>query len=248
MKRERLLLAEGNADFAMVLQDALKEHFFVQTCTDAWVIKSIACRYPPDVLVLDVLLPGMDTERLLHFLAGAGLNPRVMATTYAMDPELLEPLDAYGVGYVMLKPCSLRRAVEHIRELDCRLHPRIPVAVDHRSKISALLQELRIPVKSQGYFYLVETIARAVDNPDMSFCKELYPDVARLRNVQWTSVERCIRSAINAGWKVRDEELWQEYFPAEFWYEQKKPTNAEFICRISQCIREMAQREYRGRF
>lgn len=243
MKKRRLLLAEGNEEFALALESALKERYHVRICSQAWAVKRIACAFLPDVLVLDVLMPGMDGCGLLSSLADAGLNPRVLVTTRVMDENLLEPLLGYGVGYMVMKPCNIAKVAEHIEGLSLRLHTNPPVEADYRSRISDLLQQLRIPVKAQGYFYLVETIARAVEKPDQAFCKELYPDVARLRNVQWTSVERCIRSAIQSAWISRDERVWQTYFPSKAHPAQKRPTNAEFICRMAQCICET---EYSG--
>lgn len=243
MEKRRLLLAEENEEFALALESALKERYYVRICSQAWAVKAVACAYLPDVLVLDILMPGMDGCGLLSSLAAAGLYPKVLVTTRVMDEALLEPLLDYGVGCMIMKPCNIPRVVGHIERMSLRLRSQPPAAADHRSRISDLLQQLRIPVKAQGYFYLVETIARAAEKPDQAFCKELYPDVARLRNVQWTSVERCIRSAIQSAWLSRDERVWQSYFPSRDQPEQKRPTNAEFICRMAQCVSEM---EYSG--
>lgn len=227
-------MAEGNDEFALALEDALREDFIVHHCKDAPMALWMAQIFPPDVLVLDVLLPGTNAGELLKQFLATGLTPMVMATTEAMDENLLRPLAELGVEYVMRKPCSIQRAVEHIRQLSRPLHSSAPA--DHREAIAELLRTLRIPVQRQGFSCLVDVISLALEAPEQAFCKELYPAVAQQRNVNWTSVERCIRTAIDTAWRARDEQIWEYYFPADPGQPSRRPTNAEFICRMAQQI------------
>lgn len=247
MGKRKLLLAEGNEEFAMALERALGEHFAVRICTDAQAVQMLAPTFLPDVLVLDMLLPGMNSIDLLDDFLRAGLDPMVLVTTRFTDDDLVRLLMEYGVGCVMLKPCSVRKMARHIPHLSMRLHPRLPAVVDPRNRIAALLRSLRIPVKCQGYFYLLEAIARIAESPDQSFCKELYPAVAQLRSVGWESVERCIRTVIVSAWRIRDDRVWRQYFPSGS-LPQKHPTNAEFICRLAQYISETPRENTDMRF
>lgn len=229
----------------MALEETLGERFTVRICTDAHAARKLAPTFLPDVLVLDMLLPGMRGVDVLSAFTAHGLTPLVLVTTRVMDEALLRPLADYGVDQVMMKPCSVQRVARRVEHLSTRLHSRKDDRRDSRDTISTLLRALRIPVQRQGYFYLLEAIARMAEQPDQSLSKELYPAVGRLRSVRWTSVERGIRTAIASAWQVRDQRVWQLYFPPNAREPEKHPTNAEFIYRLAQQVSASEQdREY----
>jgi hypothetical protein len=51
-------------------------------------------------------------------------------------------------------------------------------------------------------------------------------------------VERNIRSAIDAAWSKRDENVWRLYFTPDSQGKMDKPTNAAFISRLADSIRD----------
>lgn len=243
MGKRKLLLAEGNEEFAIALEAALEEEFTVRICTDDRSVRRLAPIFLPDVLVLDILLPGTSGLRLLRDFSEAGLTPMVLVTTRVIDHGLLRALYDYGVEHIMLKPCSLAKMRSHIQQLSRPLHPQATGKPDHRDQIRALLRELRIPEQRQGYVYLLEAIAQAIETPNPSLSKELYPTVGKRCNVGWTSVERGIRTAISSAWRVRDQRIWHRYFPPQPQGTAKTPTNAEFICRLAQSILDMSHED-----
>ena len=82
----------------------------------------------------------------------------------------------------------------------------------------------------------VEAILILAQDPEQTVTKELYPAVAARCGCASINVERAIRSAIESAWKKRDERVWQQYFPPAGDGACRRPTNAEFLNRIADCL------------
>ena len=67
--------------------------------------------------------------------------------------------------------------------------------------------------------------------------KELYPAIAKKCNTTPSRVERAIRHAIEVAWTDNGVELRREFQDRK---ENKRPTNSEFISRISAYIKMSA--------
>ncbi len=229
----KLLIAESSEDFRIALADALRGSYHIRECSDGMEAQSIIRSFQPDVLVLDLMLPGKDGISLLHETAAAGLRPMVLATSRFVNEYVLDAACELGVGYVMRKPCDIRATVARIGDLSQRLNlPAAPMP-DLRVRASELLLELGVPTKLNGYSYLREAIPLMAADLDQSITKELYLAVGKLFHCDTKNVERSIRSAIDAAWKKRDDTVWKHYFHPDPSGEIPRPTNAEFITRLA---------------
>lgn len=233
MDKLRLLIAEGSEEFRMALADSLRGAYQVRQCADGNEAKSLLHGFKPDVMVLDLMLPGLDGITLLQRAADAGIRPVVLATTRFINDYVLESVDRLGVGYLMVKPCDVRAAVERLGDLSGRLRKPQSSHPDPRTQVSNLLLALGVPTKLRGYGYLREAVLLMCQDPDQSLTKELYPAVAELCGCASTHVERSIRSAIAAAWGHRDEHLWRMFFAADETGEIPRPTNGAFISRLA---------------
>lgn len=245
MGRLKLLIAEGTEDFRIALADILRDAYTVRECGDGPEALALMHAFQPDLVVLDMMLPGLDGVTLLHRAVEADLHPMVLATTRFYNEYTIESAQALGVGYIMRKPCDLLAAVDRLADLSQRLHPIRISKPDPRNRVSDMLIALGIPTRLKGYGYLREAVLRMAEEPGMPITKELYPAVAaafRTENakIDHTHVERSIRSAIGVAWKNRDVRLWQMYFPPKGSAPPKSPSNGELISRLADCLnREM---------
>lgn len=238
MDKLKLLIADGSEDFRMALVERLRGVYRVCHCADGNQAKELMGSFQPDIMVLDMMLPGFDGISLLQWAVGAGYSPAVLATTKFVSDYVLESADRFGVAYLMVKPCDVRATVARIGDISVRIHPPRNASSDPRAHISNLLLALGVPVKLRGYTYLREAILLMAQDPGQSITKILYPAVADLCGCADINVERSIRSAIAAAWENRDETLWKLYFPADSMGYISRPTNGAFISRLADCIRE----------
>lgn len=237
MEMLKILIADGTEEFSSALGEYLRSEFLIRTCCEGNQALELLGSYRPEILVLDLMLPGLDGISILQAAQKLGLNPMVLATSRFISPYVMEAMDRFGVGYLMVKPCDVVATVSRIRDLSHELYAPAMVLPDLRSTVSNVLLHLGMPTKLRGYCCTREAILCQMRNPGMSVTKELYPQVAHLCDGTTAQVERAIRGAILAAWNNRDERVWQRFFLPGQDGEIPRPTNAEFISRIADCLR-----------
>ena len=99
-------------------------------------------------------------------------------------------------------------------------------------RIKVILLDIGVPTHLTGYLCLQQAIKLYRQNPYQQITKELYIDVAAAcRNRQTsTQVEKMIRTAIEATWKMGEKEKLRLYFPQNV---DRRPSNGEFISRVA---------------
>lgn len=118
--------------------EAIPSLRIVGTGLDADAALALIASETPDLLLLDIAMPGIDGMRLAHLLDEKPARPLVIFTT-AYDHHALEAFEVAAVDY-LLKPISLdrlRRAVERAGE------------VRPRSPSGGPLRELWVPYRSE---------------------------------------------------------------------------------------------------
>lgn len=243
MERLKLLIAEGTEDFRLALADSLRGIYTLRECSDGIRALELLRTFRPDVMVLDLMLPGLDGITLLQRAVEEGLHPMVLATTRFYNDYVVESTQGLGVGYIMVKPCDLRATVARLADLSQRIHPTRTIRPDTKTFVSNALLALGIPTRLKGYAYLREAILQMARDPGQPITKELYPAVAAAfktenAKIDKMHVERSIRSAIGVAWKARDEQFWAMYFPPKGDGSLRCPSNGEFITRLADCLRQ----------
>ena len=116
----RLLLAD---DHPIVL-DGLEQLFrlepdfdVVARCRDGEETLRALQVHRPDVLILDVRMPGRDGLGVLRSIAVGGLLTRVVLLTAALTEEQIVEALRLGVGGIVLKEMAPQRLVEAVREV-----------------------------------------------------------------------------------------------------------------------------------
>lgn len=236
MEQRKLLISEGNAEFSAMLVRHLQGAYQIRTASEGRQTLDVILSYRPDILVLDMMLPGLDGISILQAAAAAGVRPMVLATTRFASDYVLETLSRLGVGYLMMKPCDVKATVNRIADLSQQLRAPVLAHPDPRTAASNLVLNMGVRTKLKGYMYLREAIPMALKNPGMSLTKELYPEVGKVFGVNAEQVERAIRGAVRSAWEQRDEQVWRMYFQPGSNGTVPRPTNGAFITRLADCL------------
>lgn len=236
MEKRKILIADAAEDFRSALTEALYGTYHVHCVSDGVQALQQLRSFLPDVLVLDLMIPGLDGITLLHKATESGICPMVLATTRYISDYMLEAAQRLGVGYIMVKPCDISAAISRIDDLSQRLKPPVFTNPDPKTVISNTLLRLGISTKLRGYGYLRECILLMARDSRQSITKELYPAAASCLGVSAMQIERSIRSAVNAAWSRQDRQVWQLYFAADETGMIPRPTNARFISRLADVI------------
>ena len=232
----KLLIAEGTEGFRVALTEALRGAYRVRSCGEGNEALEQIRAFRPDVVILDLMLPGLDGITILERAVASGVHPMVLATTFYHNEYVLDALQQLGVGYVMVKPCDIHATIARLGDLSQRLRQPVVARPDPKVHVSNLLLALGVPTKLNGYGYLREAVLLMAEDPKQSITKELYPAVAAACSGDRKNVERSIRSAIEKAWRNRDENLWKLYFPIDGTGITRRPTNSEFITRLADAL------------
>ena len=164
----RLLIADDHP----VVRDGLRGMFAAEAgfevvgeAADGAEAVARTAAHDPDVVLMDLRMPGTDGVTAIRTLVERGLRARVLVlTTYDTDRDVLAAIDAGATGY-LLKDAprdELFRAVRAAARGETVLSP--PIATQ-------LLGRVREPVPEQltgREFEIVELIARGATNRDIA--------------------------------------------------------------------------------
>lgn len=235
----KLLIADVGEEFRQTLADQLRGTYRIRVCKEGQETLEMILAFKPDVLVLDMMLPGLDGITILDEVRKTGFRPMVLATTKLPSDYLIRSAERLEVSYLMVKPCEVKATADRIRDMMKHLHAPDVTKPEPRTEVSNVLLALNFSTKLRGYAYLREAILEMMNRPGQSVTKELYPTVGKICGASGTQVERSIRSAIEKAWQQRDEEVWRIYFRPNAQDKLKRPTNSEFITALADQLGRM---------
>jgi PAS domain S-box-containing protein len=115
--RPRVLIADDNPDLRRYLTSLLAEQFDVESVNDGAMALQRARERPPDLLISDVMMPGLDGYELLAALRGSPDTqdlPVIMLSARAGEEAAIEGLRA-GADDYLPKPFSGRELLARVR-------------------------------------------------------------------------------------------------------------------------------------
>lgn len=225
----------------MALQEYLQESYTVRVCREGYETLQTMQSFKPDVVILDLLLPGLDGVTLLQKATDLDMHPTVLATTRFASDYMLDAMERLGVGYVMVKPCGMDAIAARLADLTREPEVREVTQPDLPTLISNVLRELRFQTHPRGYACLREALMMEIKNPGQQVTKTLYPAVGKICGGNGEQVERAIRLVIKQAWLYRDNAGWSALFPTGADGQVKCPSNKAFISTIASHILEKSK-------
>ena len=231
----RVLLTDFLPDVLDELTYTLGNHFQLQTCCNGNQISDLIDSFQPEILLLDVSMPGFDRERLLHKLQTKNIPVIVSALHY--NDYLVRMLDNFGVLWLMVKPMDANAVAAHLLELELALdgtdHQRLRIAV-----YTQLLQ-MGVRLRYQGFEQVAQAVLFACNNEDYSVKEQLYPHVAQVCGSTNTAVEKAIRRCVEQAFAHRNRFVWTSIFGNSA--KEKIPTNSHFISHVAHAAKNQLQ-------
>ena len=233
----KILLADNSEEFRLLLRRTLEETGEFQVIGDtgdgdeAWELIQKA---KPDVVVMDMILPGLDGMSLLQRIPK---EIKCIVLSAFCSQNMVQELTRMGAWYFIPKPAHMDSLLDRIRQAT---HDSSVLSLPTlEAEVTAILHEVGVPAHIKGYQYVREAIILVVQNMDAinAVTKVLYPEVAKRFHTTPSRVERAIRHAIEVAWDRGDLETLQGYFGYTVNSAKGKPTNSEFIAMIADRIR-----------
>lgn len=169
--KEKILIVEDEKDIVKMLEYNLKkEGFRVMDARDGEDALDLAAREHPDLILLDLMLPGMDGLEVCKTLkkeSKTGLIPIIMLTAKSQESDKIIGLELGADDYI-IKPFSPRELIARIKAVLRRVNdkgklPEIFQAGDLKidfSKISVEVKEKPVELTSKE-FELLKTLLKA---------------------------------------------------------------------------------------
>ncbi|MFW0699772.1 response regulator [Pantoea sp. R13S299] len=128
MQSKRVLIIEDDADAAGVLEAYLKrENYEVLIAGDGPGGLDAARRWQPDLILLDIMLPGMNGTEVLAALRRRDDTPVIMVTAMGDAPDRIGAL-RYGADDYVVKPYHPGEVVARVQAVLRRSQSHAPIA------------------------------------------------------------------------------------------------------------------------
>ena len=227
----RILLADASENFLRMLRRRLTEEpelTVVAAVRDGQSAYERTLELRPDVLVMDVMLPGVDGLNLLRRLKRESLMPPTVVLASFLPNWLGDALCRLGVADFLAKPCLLTELTQRIR---CAAEGQPRKSSETEAYVREALLAFGIPANLDGYRYLRYAVSLVMDDRELlrGITKVLYPAVARRFGTTSICVERSMRSAIRQGWERGDAERRALFFGSAAAALTGPPGNAKFL-------------------
>lgn len=122
---KRILIVEDDAGLASVLADNLSfEGFDVRIVADGHLAVTASREFAPDLVILDVMLPGPDGFEICGILRQGGRTPIIMLTARVQKTDKLRGLNLGADDYVT-KPFDMEELLARVHAVLRRARPSV---------------------------------------------------------------------------------------------------------------------------
>ena len=233
---KKILIAVQSETMSRQLQEQLSQLHCVMVCHNGLDAAEILREHNPEVLLVDLRLPGIDGIALLQIARHSGVSSRVIVLADYVSEYIYQALGHLKMSCLMRYDsritCLTARILELLQENQQE---------DPRLQIQRILALLGFKMNTTGYRITEQAVYCCWENPAQPVTTGLYPLVANLCGGTVSQVEKAIRSSVEAAWKTGDQQIWRLYFAAGKNGKPAKPSNGDFLARISLCIAENVQ-------
>jgi len=235
---KKVLIADTTASLVQAVAANLKGKVEIHKCQDGTKLLLLVQKLQPDILLLDLHLPGINGIDALHTLRSSGCNLPVVATGYIRNDYVCARLSQLQVTMFYCKPCSAGAVAATVLELaeGERVLPQNPENI-----VRHILLNLGFRMGLGRFFCIEQAIMLKLQGEDGSITKCVYPKVAKLCGGNTPQVEKAIRDGIKETFRQGNPAVWQMYFPPGKAGETVCPSNDVFLTRIAFAVQEQLQ-------
>ena len=226
----RLLIAEASGILGKTIQKQLKDSVQTEICRDGDTVLELLSLFEPDILLLDLQLPGFDCLDILRSLRTSGRTTKVIVIGNCINDREQQILERLGISAAFRKPCSLAGLLICIREMDCGDSSCVELEADR------LLLSLGMHMGRTAYQCTFDALCMKYRNYESAVTKEIYPLIAKQHGGNVKQVEKAIRDAIKTAWNRGNPSVWRLYFPPMRNGELRCPGNDEFLSRLARAL------------
>ena len=212
----------------------------VRECAaDAQALLEAVAVEEPDILLLNAMIFSLDAARAARAIRMMPLtrSPAVIALFPGAPEEAMRR--AAGEGAICLSGVEATADGIVRRCEGMTLGDRLLPDFAQPARVGNMLRSLSISEKAAGFRYLVQAVSLCARDQRCFYrlSRAVYPAVGQTFGATAASVERLIRHAIESAWLRGDMERQYALFGNTVDETRGKPTNGEFIARVTEALR-----------
>ena len=118
-QRRTVLLADTSTEFRILLREAMEKtgEFLVEIAQTGDEVLEKVQEQEPDILIMDVILPGLDGLSALRELQELGYAPMTILTSAFVSDQTLTEATELGAAYFQPKPFRMETLLDRMRNL-----------------------------------------------------------------------------------------------------------------------------------
>jgi len=174
----KVFIADDNREFSDLLIEYLEQQPDIDVVGKAYNGKEaldLIANNPPDVLLLDIIMPHLDGLGVLEQIGQMKNRPKVIMLTAFGQEDITRKAVELGASYYILKPFNMDVLAERIRLLangqiaapsvNGLARPAKKTSLE--ADVTSVIHEIGIPAHIKGYHYLREAILMVVAEVDL---------------------------------------------------------------------------------
>ena len=173
--KRTVLLADANEEFRAMLRRAIEkegEFTVVDSVGDGiGALQSIEQKHP-DLVVLDMVLPGMDGLAVLKALKDRDVPPKTILLSAFCNDRVVAQAGELGASYFLPKPVELGALLERMETVFEKPAAPEESAASLKNLVTEVIHEIGVPAHIKGYQYLREAIIEAWKAGDLELARE----------------------------------------------------------------------------
>jgi len=225
-KNHSILVVEDEEDIVRLLSFHLeKEGYQVTTASSGTEGLAIALENPPDLAILDIMLPGMDGLEVCRHLRRSELTASVPVLILSARKEELDKVLGLELGAddYMIKPFSVRELVARIRAMLRRQDRQAATGADRNVESEAVLQSGVIKLYPERYQVTVDGQPCSLTHKEFLLLQILMTNPGRVLTRE-TLLERVWDYAVEVDTRTVDVHV--RYLRQKI---EKDPANPQYI-------------------
>lgn len=200
-------------------------------------------RQRPNVIIMDPYLPTFNCDEITELLEQEFDYPLIkMVISEQKNEAIADRFFTNGGDIFQITPIDIPfcmgRIEQHIR---MRLHQEKAEEPDLRIRntIRKLLIQMQMPMTINGFFYTIDAVEMAVNQPTLlkRLVSDLYPAVGKKHETAPSNIERCIRTAVEQTFERGELNALYPTFAHVIRSKTGKPANGDFIAVLSHLVR-----------
>ena len=228
---KKLMLAGLDPELVTQLQAQLNTQYNIHCCNYGPDVVDEYLALLPELIVIDLSMPGCDTVSLLRSIQARGGQTQVLATACSYHSHIREQLSMLDAAFLLIRPFASKTIVKRLRQLEQLL----PDTDDHllSGMADEILQNMGLDSHSAGFPCLCSAILYKYHNPNCLFSSDLCVHVAKSCGGTASSVDKAMIRCIRKAQRRKDPVLWTHYLGSD----HADITNTQFISALVHYIK-----------